>query len=138
MSSPSNPGSESTSFIEYLQFVSDMLGGDLFPLESGKNEIRSIVSHSAIDYELIVKIVREIQQHNVVFHRTDMLEAYPTLDALGQVRKQLLERRGDIHQISLVDRIGELTVSFFNLAPGQPPADARHDVARLYRLRKNP
>lgn len=128
---------ESTSFINYLQFISDMLGGDIFPLDVNCKDIRSIVSHSAIDYELILTIVLEIQQHNLAFRQADSLEAYPTLDALGKVRKQLHEHRGDIHQISLLDRIGELSVSFFNLTPDESTSDAERETAQLYTLSKN-
>lgn len=134
MVSTDPPAEELPTFLNYLQFISDMLGGDLFPLKGDHEDIRSIVSHRAIDYELIHAIVREIQQHNVVFHSHDLLQAYPTLDALGQVRRKLVERRGDIHQISLVDRIGELTVSFFNLPTDGPDEAMRSDRARIYAL----
>ena len=134
MPSSDPPAEEIPSFLNYLQFISDMLGGDLFPLDAESEDIRSIVSHRAIDYELILAIVREIQQHNVVFHRGELLQAYPTLDALGQVRRQLIERRGDIHQISLVDRIGELTVSFFNLSADTQAQETEPGSARIYSL----
>lgn len=128
---------ETETFIAYLQFVSDMLGGDLFPLELDNNELHSLISHRAIDYELIRSIVKEIQQHNTVLYRTDSLQAYPTLDALGKIRGQLLSRKGDIHQISLIDRIGELTVTFFNLMPEIIPKEYKVPHGQVYKLKKN-
>lgn len=136
MASPDPPAEEIPTFFNFLQFVSDMLGGDLFPLETQTEDIRSIVSHRAIDYELILSIVREVQQHNVVFHGHDLLQAYPTLDALGQVRRKLIETRGDIHQISMVDRIGQLTVSYFNLSACAQEVEQQSDGARVYSLRR--
>jgi len=126
------------SFISYLQFVSDMLGGDLFPLQPDSTDIRSLVSHRAIDYELIRSIVKEIQQQNTVFYLSDSLQAYPTLDALGKLRGQLLKNKGDIHQISLIDRIGELSVSYFNLSPELVKPQNDFPRGRVYRLRRKP
>jgi len=124
-------------FIRYLQFVSDMLGGDLFPLEKEGNDINKLVSHRAIDYELIRAIVKEIQLHNAAFYLHDKLHAYPTLDALGKLRGQLLQNRGDIHQISLIDRIGELSVSFFNLGPETEGAQITQPRGRVYRINRS-
>lgn len=126
------------SFIAYLQFVSDMLGGDLFPLEPDSTDITSLVSQRAIDYELIRSIVKEIQQHNAAFYLSDSLQAYPTLDALGKLRGDLLQHKGDIHQISLIDRIGELSVSFFNLSPEKIKPQDETPRARIYRLKRKP
>ena len=123
MPPPKQPSHANESFQTYLQFVSDMLGGDLFPLDIENRDINSLISHRAIDYELVCSIVREIQLHNTVFYLTDKLTAYATLDALGKLRGKLLRRRGDINQISLIDRIGELTVTFFNISPDHQPLD---------------
>jgi len=130
---PSNkPNSEAPSFIAYLEFISDMLGGDLFPLDLSNNDVRSLVSHRAIDYELICSIVKEVRLHNAAFYLSDTLQAYPTLDALGKIRGQLLQSKGDINQISLVDRIGELSVSFFNLSPEAQNAESVTQRGRVY------
>ena len=126
----------SLTFIAYLQFISDMLGGDLFPLEADSHDIDSLISQRAIDYELVRAIVKEVQQHNAAFYLSDSLQAYPTLDALGIVRGNLLRHKGDIHQISLIDRIGELSVSFFNLIPEAVRAKPESRRARVYRLRR--
>lgn len=125
-------------FIWYLQFVSDMLGGDIFPLKQQTTDINNLICERAIDYSLIKKITTEIKNHNAVFQLNDRLEAYPTLDALGSVRAHLLDHKGDIHQISLIDRIGELTVSFFNLQyPRQKPAlPAEPSPAPVYRIHR--
>ena len=136
---PSNQMPEFDSqFISYLQFVSDMLGGDVFPLKQEASDIHKLISERAIDYNLIKKITTEIQKHNAVFQLNDRLEPYATLDALGSVRAHLLDNKGDIHQISLVDRIGELSVSFFNLRyPRQKPAlPADGMPASVYSIRK--
>jgi hypothetical protein len=135
MSPPRQQTHDSESFQTYLQFISDMLGGDLFPLESGESDISSLVSHRAIDYELVRSIVREIQLHNAVFYLTDKLSAYATLDALGALRGQLLRRRGDINQISLIDRIGELTVTFFNISQDSPPAASTTLRGKVYSIK---
>jgi hypothetical protein len=127
----------SQSFIRYLQFVSDMLGGDLFPLEKEGHDISKLVSHRAIDYELIRAIVKEIQLHNAAFYLSDKLQAYPTLDALGKLRGKLLQNKGDIHQISLIDRIGELSVSFFNLSPETEDINNSQPPGRVYRLKRS-
>ena len=132
--SPLPPPDEPDSLAAYLLFVSDMLGGDLFPVDWQARELNSLVSHRAIDYELIHRIVREIRTHNAVTRLYDRLEPWDTLDALGKVRGELLKRKGDINQISLIDRIGELTVSFFNLAHEHPGVEAPQ--ARVYSLRK--
>ena len=113
-------------------FVSDMLGGDIFPVDWQANDIRSLVSQRAIDYQLIHRILREIQSHNALTRLQDKLDPWDTLDALGKVRGELLVRKGDIHQISLIDRIGELTVSFFNLSHEHYDSEAK--PGRLYRL----
>lgn len=123
------------SFNAYLQFVSDMLGGDLFPLELGNNDMNALVSHRAIDYELICSIVREIRQKNAAFYLNDTLQPYLTLDALGTLRGHLLAHKGDINQISLIDRIGELTVSFFNLGPEAVYTEDKPGPGRVYKFR---
>ncbi len=127
----------SQSFLRYLQFVSDMLGGDLFPLEKEGDDINKLVSDRAIDYELIRAIVKEIQLHNAAFHLRDKLNAYPTLDALGKLRGQLMQNKGDIHQISLLDRIGELSVSFFNLGPETEGIKNTPPRGRVYRIKRS-
>jgi len=111
-----------------------MLGGDLFPIDPHNHDIATLVSQRAIDYELIRSIVKKVQLHNAVFTLKDSLQAYPTLDALGELRGQLLRNRGDVHQISLLDRIGELTVSFFNLRPETEQLDKVSPRGRVYRL----
>ena len=125
-------------FIAYLQFISDMLGGDIFPIRQQQTNIRKLISERAIDYTLITRITAEIQKHNAILKPQDHLEPYPTLDALGSIRASLLDNQGDIHQISLLDRIGELTVSFFNLkypslkpeASAAPVAASVHSISR--------
>jgi hypothetical protein len=114
-----------------------MLGGDLFPLEKESDDISKLVSHRAIDYELIRAIVKEIQLHNAAFYLHDKLNAYPTLDALGKLRGQLLRNKGDIHQISLIDRIGELSVSFFNLSPETEDTKNPQPRGRVYRIKRS-
>ena len=136
MPSSNNQTDHSHAFIAYLLFLSDMLGGDLFPLIRDANEINLLVSHRAIDYELIRSIVKEIQLHNAVFYPGDSLQAYPTLDALGKLRGQLLRNRGDVHQISLIDRIGELSVSFFNLGAEPASTDNTHSPGRVYKIKR--
>lgn len=126
---------ESEAFSAWLEFISEMLGGDIFPLELSRGDIETVLSHRAIDYELIRRIVTEVRRHNAVFQLSDLLEPYPTLDALGLVRGQLHHHRGDIHQISLVDRIGELTVTFFNLAPDQAGAAQNEVLGRVYAIK---
>jgi len=137
--SPSNQKPEfDYLFSAYLQFISDMLGGDIFPLKQETSDIHSLICERAIDYSLIKKITAEIQKHNAVFQLNDRLQPYPTLDALGSVRAHLLDHKGDIHQISLVDRIGELSVSFFNLPyPRQkPPGSADGASASVHSIRR--
>ncbi len=113
---PSTPKTESAfSFGNYLQFLSDMLGGDIFPLQREQSDPGKQICERSIDYNLNRKVVSEVQKYNLVFQLQDPLEPYPTLDALGAIRAHLLDHKGDIHQISLIDRMGELTVSFFNL-----------------------
>jgi len=124
------------SFLAYFQFVSDMLGGDLFPLEPRDNAINTLVSHRAIDYELIRQIVKKVQIHNTAFHLSDPVQAYPTLDALGELRGQLLRSKGDVHQISLIDRIGELSISFFNLSSEEEKPEKEPPRGRVYRLNR--
>jgi len=127
------------SFGNYLRFVSDMLGGDIFPIKPAPEELRSLICERAIDYNLAHKITLEIIKHNAVFKRQDTLEAYSTLDALGALRAQLLDNKGDVNQISLIDRMGELTVSFFNLQTVHI-GDAGVTTtprARVYPIRKN-
>lgn len=136
MPSSSKQTDHSHSFIAYLQFVSDMLGGDLFPLNREAKEINLLVSHRAIDYELIRSIVKEIQLHNVVFYPGDKLQGYPTLDALGKLRGQLLRNKGDIHQISLIDRIGEFSVNFFNLGAEAVNPENTHTRGRVYAIKR--
>lgn len=138
--SPKNRKPDSDhQFIWYLQFVSDMLGGDIFPLKQETTDINNLICERAIDYALIKKITAEVKKHNTVFQLNDCLEAYPTLDALGSIRANLLDHKGDIHQISLIDRIGELTVSFFNLQyPSHKPAlPTGSSPAAVYPIRKN-
>ena len=137
MPSSNKQTEHSHSFIAYLQFVSDMLGGDIFPLNRNAKEINLLVSHRAIDYELIRAIVKQIQLHNTVFYPGDRLEAYPTLDALGKLRGQLLRKKGDIHQISLIDRIGELSVSFFNLVTESVNTQSTPSRGRVYKIKRS-
>lgn len=113
-----------------------MLGGDIFPLKQETTDIRNLICERAIDYALIKKITTEIRKHNTVFQLNDHLDAYSTLDALGSVRANLLDHKGDIHQISLIDRIGELTVSFFNLQYPQQAAALPAKPAPVYSINR--
>lgn len=122
-------------FIDYLNFVSDMLGGDILPLDAQCKDMLHLVSQRAIDYELMRKIVAEIQKHNAVFQQHELIEAFPTLDALGIIRGDLIQNKGDIHQISLLDRIGELTVSFFNLTIKPPAKNKAQQSAQIHSLK---
>lgn len=105
------------------------------PIETEEHEIKSIISQRAIDYELMRNLVREIQKRNVVFYCHEDIEAYATLDALGAIRGKLIRHKGDIHQISLLDRIGELTVSIFNLKSGAIETENPGIKARIYSLK---
>ncbi len=122
-------------FIDYLNFVSDMLGGDILPLDAQCKDMHHLVSHRAIDFELMRKIVAEIQKHNAVFQQHEFIEAFPTLDALGIIRGDLIQNKGDIHQISLLDRIGELTVSFFKLTTKPQSKNKPQQSAQIYPLK---
>ncbi len=122
-------------FIDYLTFVSDMLGGDILPINPQSEHIGDLISHRAIDYVLIRSIVLEIQKHNSISHQNERIQAFPTLDALGKIRGNLLQKRGDIHQISLLDRIGELTVSYFNLTPESVSKPQQQKTARIFPIK---
>jgi hypothetical protein len=137
MTSPNKHADHSHSFKVYLQFISDMLGGDLFPLNRDAKEIDLMVSQRAIDYELIRSIVKQVQLHNAAFYPGDRLQAYLTLDALGKLRGKLLRNKGDIHQISLIDRIGELSVSFFNLSTEATITEDAHSHGRVYKIKRS-
>ena len=137
MTSPNKHADRSHSFKAYLQFVSDMLGGDLFPLNRDAKEIDLMVSQRAIDYELIRSIVKQVQLHNAAFYPGDRLQAYLTLDALGNLRGKLLRNKGDIHQISLIDRIGELSVSFFNLSAEAVNTEDSQSRGRVYKIKRS-
>jgi len=139
---PSNQHTElGDSFIQYLEFLSDMLGGDVFPLNREQHDVRKLIHERTIDYALIQLITRTVINHNAVFQLADRVEAYATLDALGAIRADLLDHKGDVHQISLIDRIGELTVSFFNLST-QASSQQQHKkvsgTARVYAINKRP
>ena len=125
----------SLGFIDYIQFISDMLGGDLLPLNKQSNDVKKMVNERAIDYELMRSILAEVQKHNSVFYKNDHVEAYPTLDALGLIRGKLLRNKGDVHQISLIDRIGELTVSFFNLQAQTIKTKSAKPFASIYYIK---
>lgn len=112
-----------------------MLGGDLLPLNKDADNIQKIISQRAIDYDLMRSIVIEVQTQNAVFQLHETIEPFATLDALGKVRGKLLENRGDIHQISLIDRIGEFTVGFFNLPRTVGDIDQKSTGARIIALK---
>lgn len=122
-------------FIDYLRFISDMLGGDILPLDTHTHALTSLVAQRAIDYELMREIVAEILKHNAVFHKNDAIEAYPTLDALGIMRGQLMQHKGDVNQICLLDRMGELTVSYFNLRIPPRIRSQPYSQARIYSIK---
>lgn len=140
--SPTNHQPEpGDTFIHYLEFLSDMLGGDVFPLNREQHELRNLINERAIDYNLIQRISRAVMNHNAVFQLHDRVEAYATLDALGSIRGELLDNKGDVHQISLIDRIGELTVSFFNLSTQNPATEQAVEapsVASIHAINKRP
>jgi len=141
MPPPNQQTEPGEAFIHYLEFLSDMLGGDVFPLNRDQHDVRHLINERAIDYTLIQHITRTVINHNTVFQLFDRVEAYATLDALGSIRGDLLDNKGDVHQISLIDRIGELTVSFFNLSTQRPQSDQYADargVARVYAINKHP
>lgn len=129
------PTETAERFIEYLRFISDMLGGDVLSLDTQANELRQLISHRTIDYELMRDIVLEIQKHNAIFHQNEYIEAFPTLDALGIIRGELMHHKGDVNQISLLDHMGELTVSFFNLQAPTQVSDNRRVRAQIYPLK---
>ncbi len=109
-------------FIDYLRFMSDTLGGDVLPIMDDSHNMRSLISERAIDYELMRAVITSLQKHNCVFHLNDKVELYPCLDALGEIRGNLIYEGGDINQIGLLDRMGEITLSFFNITSAHPTA----------------
>ncbi len=125
----------SESFLNYLRFVSDMLGGDILPLVNDGQDVDRLIAEQAIDYELMQQLVKNIRLHNSVIGVNDLIVPYPTLDALGELRGKLLRQRGDVNQISLIDRIGELTVSYFNLSPRRPRPERSDMSARLLKIK---
>ena len=135
MSNDQQPADTPERFIDYLTFVSDMLGGDILPIDKQAEDLNNLISHRAIDYVLIRSIVLEIQKHNVIFHQNERIHPFPTLDALGNIRGNLLQKKGDIHQISLLDRIGELTVSYFNLTPDSLDKTQQRKTARVFPIK---
>ncbi len=64
------------------------------------------------------------------FPRLTDLSRFKILDVLGETRGGLLNKNGDIDQINLIDKIGELTVEYYQL-PANKQALSEQRTAKV-------
>ncbi len=112
-STPSSP--ELSTFVHYCTTVAQQLGGHRFPLNADAKQLDELLDPNAIHYSLTRQVLFEVYAAHQLQNIRQPIEAYTVLDALGAIRGDLLDKRGDVDQIALIDQIGELTVAYFKL-----------------------
>ena len=115
-----------TSFYNLLVSLEEKLGGVLLPVDHTAVEPARLISSSAAFLELTRSVASEIFLENACKTREDPVTLYPTLDAIGRIKKDHRSREAlDLVAADFLEQIGAAAIQVLtheacdnsNLAP---------------------
>ena len=119
----------SARFIDFVCFLANTIEGHTFSINEQAKELNELFDQNSIHYALTRQVLADIYKAHQCQNLRQAIKPFNVLDILGQTRGQLLDKKGDIDQINLIDRMGELTVEYFQIRspikPSVKPKGAR-------------
>ena len=104
-----------TSFLTLFQRLQSELGEAALPLYPEAQVPRDLILSQALHPELSKDAATLIFKHNRCSNPLDPVSLYPTLDALGSLKAQILQgRRADIDAIRFIEDMGRLVTQLLS------------------------
>lgn len=104
-----------TSFLTLFQRLQNELGEAALPLYPEAKAPRELVLSQALHPELSKDAATLIFKHNRCANLLDPISLYPTLDALGSLKAQILQSsRADIDAIQFIEDMGYLVTQLLS------------------------
>ena len=105
------PGPALISFYHLLVSLEQKLGAVLFPIDHDAVAAKRLISSNAAFLELTRSITSEIFLENGCKTKDDPVTLYPTLDALGRIKREQREREVlDLVAADLLEQIGAAVI----------------------------
>ena len=105
------PGPALTSFYRLLASLEQKLGAVLFPIDHDAVDAKRLISSNAAFLELTRSIASEIFLENGCKTKDDLVTLYPTLDALGRIKREQRDREAlDLVAADLLEQIGAAVI----------------------------
>jgi len=104
-----------TNFLTLFQRLQSELGEAALPLYREAQAPRELILSQALHPELSKDAATLIFKHNRCTNLLDPISLYPTLDALGALKAQILQSgRADIDAIRLIEDMGYLVTQLLS------------------------
>jgi hypothetical protein len=102
------------TFRRMMEFVAERLGGHQVPVRRGAREIREFLLPEAVHDELLKRLVTRLYRANRCGHLDATVDWEVTLDALGEIRIELLRLpRTDIDQFEFIESFCAGAAAYF-------------------------
>jgi hypothetical protein len=110
-----------TTFRRLIEYMADLLGGHHVPVRRDAREIREFLLPDAIHDDLLKRLVSRLYRANRCAHLDAAIDCEATLDALGEMRLELLRSpRTDIDQYGFIEDFCAGAGAFFADADDNP------------------
>ena len=104
-----------TSFLTLFQKLQSDLGEAALPLNLEAQLPQELILSQALHPDLSKNAAMLIFKHNSCNNLLDPISLYPTLDALGSLKAQILQgRRADIDAIRFIEDMGRLVTQLLS------------------------
>ena len=105
------PGPALTSFYHLLVSLEQKLGAVLLPIDHDAADAKRLISSNAAFLELTRSAAAEIFLENGCKTKDDPVTLYPTLDALGRIKREQRDREAlDLVAADLLEQIGAAVI----------------------------
>ena len=105
------PGPALTSFYRLLVSLEQKLGAVLLPIDHDASDAKRLISSNAAFLELTRSVAAEIFLENGCKTKDDPVTLYPTLDALGRIKRKQRDREAlDLVAADLLEQIGAAVI----------------------------
>ncbi len=105
------PGPALTSFYHLLVSLEQKLGAVLLPIDHDASDAKRLISSNAAFLELTRSVAAEIFLENGCKTKDDPVTLYPTLDALGRIKRKQRDREAlDLVAADLLEQIGAAVI----------------------------
>ncbi len=113
---PSSP-SINIPFKQLILALSEELGSLFLPVDEKAQSAAGVVLNHTAYYALMREMVLRLYKENALRSINGPVSLYACLDAVGDLRGNRIRNQGDIDEIQLIDRVGELLVELFSNTP---------------------